>query len=92
MGAFLFKLCSVLALNKVDGLFGVDTIADRAWTEMSIGGANVVVPSNDSDGDGYGQDKFIPVAFTFEKGDPKFKVHGRCGEDHKHSSKPKPSK
>jgi hypothetical protein len=53
MGAFLFKLYSVLALNKVDGLFGVDTIIDRAWTEINISGANVVVPSNDSDGDGY---------------------------------------
>jgi hypothetical protein len=55
---------------------------------MSIGDASVVVPSNDSDG--YDQDKFILVAFTFDEENPKFKVHGRCGKDeHKHSSKPK---
>lgn len=55
---------------------------------MSIGDASVVVPSNDSNG--YGQDKFISVAFTFDKENPKFTVHGRCKRDHEHASKPKP--
>jgi hypothetical protein len=46
------------------------------------------VPSSDSDG--YDQDKFIPVAFTFGKENPKFKVYRKCGKDeHEHSSKPK---
>ncbi|TAQ85578.1 hypothetical protein B7494_g6089 [Chlorociboria aeruginascens] len=68
-------------------LFGIDTIAKDAWTEMSIGDASVVVRSNDSDG--YDQDKFIPVAVTFDKKNPKFKIHGKCGKgEHKHSSKP----
>lgn len=47
---------------------------------------SVVVPSND--GNGYGDNRFIPVAFVFDEKEPKFKVHGRCGKDHKHSSKP----
>src|SRR5579859_1658829 len=54
--AFLADFLSVLALNGCDGLFGIDTIAKAAWSEMSIGDASVVVPSNDSDG--YNQDKF----------------------------------
>ncbi|KAK7393946.1 hypothetical protein QQX98_013268 [Neonectria punicea] len=57
------------------------------WSEMKIGDASVVVPSNDS-GD-YDQDKFIPVAFAFDEEKPTFRVHGKCGKDHKHSSKPK---
>ncbi len=67
-------------------MFGIDTVAKTPWSEMKIGDASVVVPSNDSDG--YDQDKFIPVAFEFDEETPKFKVHGRCGKDHKHSSKP----
>jgi hypothetical protein len=79
---------SVLALNKCNGLFGIDTNAKGAWTEVSIGNASVVMPSNDSNS--YDQDKFIPVAFMFDKENPKFKAHGKCGKGgHKHSSKPK---
>ena len=85
--AFVLDFLSVLALNGCDALFGIDTIAKGAWTEMSIGDASVVVPSNDSDA--YDQDKFIPVAFTFDEEKSKFKVHGRCGKgEHKHTSKP----
>jgi hypothetical protein len=85
MSAFLSDFLSVLALNGCDGLFGIDTIAKVAWSEISIGDASVVVPSNDSDG--FNQDKFIPVAFVFDE-KPKFRVHGKYGKDHKHSSKP----
>ncbi|POR33052.1 hypothetical protein TPAR_06752 [Tolypocladium paradoxum] len=84
--AFIAEFLSVLASNGCDGLFGIDTIAKGAWSEMKIGDASVVVPSNNSDG--CDQDKFIPVAFAFEEKKPKFTVHGRCGENHKHSSKP----
>jgi hypothetical protein len=53
---------------------------------MSIGDASVVVPSND---DAYDQGKFIPVAFTFDEEEPKFKTHGKCSKgQHKHTSKP----
>jgi hypothetical protein len=54
---------------------------------MKIGDASVVVPSNDSET--YNQDKFIPVAFAFDEEKPKFKVHGRCGIDQRHTSKPR---
>ncbi|KAL9063187.1 MAG: hypothetical protein Q9161_009605 [Pseudevernia consocians] len=84
--AFLSDFLSVLASNGCDGLFGVDTLAKDAWSEMKIGDASVVVPSNHSDD--YDQDKFIPVAFAFEKEKPTFTVHGKCGKDHKHTSKP----
>ncbi|KAI9866784.1 MAG: hypothetical protein M1813_000726 [Trichoglossum hirsutum] len=83
---FLSDFLSVLALNGCDGLFGTGTIAKAAWSEMSIGDASAVVPSNDSDG--YNQDRFIPVALVFDEEKPKFRVHGKCGKDHKHSSKP----
>ncbi|KFY95010.1 hypothetical protein V498_03582 [Pseudogymnoascus sp. VKM F-4517 (FW-2822)] len=84
--AFIEEFLSVLASNGCDGLFGIDTIAKDAWSEMKIGDANVVVPSNS--GNDYDDEKFIPVAFTFEKEKPRFTVHGRCGSNHKHSSKP----
>jgi hypothetical protein len=86
--AFLLDFLSVLASNGCDSLFGIDTIAKGAWSEMKIGDASVVVSSNDSDG--YDQDKFIPVAFAFDEEKPKFRVHGKCGKDHKHTSKPTP--
>lgn len=49
-------------------------MAKGVWTEMGIGDASVVVPSIDT----YDQDKFIPVAFMFDKENPRFKVHGKC--------------
>lgn len=49
---------------------------------MNIGHASVAVPSNGSED----QNKFIPVAFTFDEKKPKFKVHGKCKRDHKHTS------
>lgn len=76
----------MLAANNVDGLFGIDTLAKDAWSEMKLGDASVVVPSNNSNG--FDKDKFIPVAFAFDDDRPKCRVHGRCGSDHKHSSKP----
>lgn len=86
--SFLSDFLDVLESNKCAGLFGIDTIAKSAWIEMSMGNASVVVPSNASDSFDY--DKFIPVAFTFDEENPKFKVHGKCGKgEHKHSSKPK---
>ena len=85
---FLSDLISVLTLNGCDGLFGVDSLATADWTEMKVGDASVVVPSNDSDD--YDKDEFIPVAFAFDEEQPKFKVHGKCGRGwHEHTSKPK---
>ena len=71
----------------MEGLLGIDTLAKEPWSEMKIGDASVVVPSHDSDN--YDKDKFIPVAFAFDEKKPSFRVHGKCGKDHKHSSKPK---
>ncbi|KAM0800333.1 hypothetical protein BDR22DRAFT_806374, partial [Usnea florida] len=88
--AFLSDFLSVLHSNECDGLFGMDTLAKDAWSEMKIGDASVVVPSNH--GDDYDQDKFIPVAFAFEEEKPAFTVHGRCGVDHEHTNPaPKPA-
>ncbi|KAM3463499.1 hypothetical protein MY5147_009653 [Beauveria neobassiana] len=84
--AFLAEFISVLASNECSGVFGIDTIAKNAWAEIKVGDASVVVPSNESTS--YDEDKFIPVAFAFGDDDPKFKVHGKCGKDHKHTSKP----
>lgn len=87
--AFLFDFLSVLALNGCDGLFGIDTLTKGARSEMSIGHASVMVPSNVSDG--YDKVKFIPVAFAFDQEMPKFTAHGKCGQaQHKHTSKPAP--
>ena len=52
---------------------------------MSIGTASVVVPSNNDKGN---HDNFIPVALAFDKEKSGFRVHGRCGKDHKHTTKP----
>lgn len=32
---------------------------------------------------------YIPVAIAFDEEKPGFRVHGNCGTDHKHTSKPK---
>ncbi|KAJ9634517.1 hypothetical protein H2199_008974 [Coniosporium tulheliwenetii] len=86
--AFLSDFLSVLAINRCDEIFGIDTIAKGgAWIEMKIGEASVTVPMNDGDCDN--QEEFIAVAFIFDKEKPEFRVHGRCGKDHKHTTKPK---
>ena len=85
---FLVDFLSVLAVNGMIGLFSIDTIADNAWTELGIGNASVVVPSNETDD--YDKDDFVPVALTFDEERPGFKVHGKCGKgEHKHQSKPR---
>ncbi|XDG01789.1 hypothetical protein ABKA04_001404 [Annulohypoxylon sp. FPYF3050] len=83
---FVQEFLSTLSNNKCENLFGIDTLAANSWSELKIGDASVVVPSNDEGT--YDQDKFIPVAFAFDEEKPKFKVHGKCGKDHKHTSKP----
>ncbi|KAF8961230.1 hypothetical protein BDZ97DRAFT_1664500 [Flammula alnicola] len=89
MPEFLMDFLTVLTSNKCNCLFGIDTIAERAWTEIKIGDASVVVPSDDRKG--YNQEKFIPVAFAFDKEKSKFQVHGRCAKDHRHmNGRPKP--
>lgn len=84
--AFVDELLSVLTSNGCDGLFGIDTVAKKDWSEMKIGDASVVVSSHD--GDDYDQDKFISVAFVFDEKKPKFRVHGRCTSNHRHTSRP----
>jgi hypothetical protein len=63
--------------------FGIDTVADTAWSELTIGDASVVVPCGDDIE--HDQDKYIPVAFAFSEDKPSFIVHERCGSDHKHT-------
>ena len=77
------ELASILASNGCEGLFGIDTLGDEDWTELNIGDASVVVPSDGNEGEDY-----IPVAFAFDDKTPGFRVHGKCGKDHKHTSKP----
>jgi len=45
MPAFLLDRLSVLVSNQCSGLFGIDTIAKGAWSEMKISDASVVVLS-----------------------------------------------
>lgn len=82
---FVDEFLAVLAENNISGMFGIDTLAKESWAEMKIGEASVVVPS---EGNAFDAEKFIPVAFAFEDAKPGFIVHGKCGKDHKHSSKP----
>ncbi|CAD6447778.1 e4d5ba55-7e96-4408-bfa6-a455d9d763fb [Sclerotinia trifoliorum] len=80
---FIAELTNVLASNSCEGLFGIDTLGVDDWTELSIGNASVVVPSNGTD-----RENYIPVAFAFDEKKAGFRVHGKCGSDHKHTSKP----
>ncbi|KAJ6780651.1 hypothetical protein PWT90_01747 [Aphanocladium album] len=82
-GAFMAELATVLRSNGCEDMFGIDTVADSAWSELSVGNASVVVPcSDDSEFD---KEEYIPVAFAFQEDKPAFIVHGRCGSDHKHT-------
>lgn len=82
---FIAELDHVLTLSDCKGLFGIDTLAEDDWTELTIGDASVVVPSNGKEG----EEKYIPVAFAFDDRKSGFRVHGKCGKDHKHTSKPR---
>lgn len=82
---FIQELSNVLSLNSCGGLFGIDTLATSDWSELTINDSSIVVPSNGDDVHGY-----FPVAFAFTGTEPGFRVHGKCGKDHKHSSKPPP--
>ena len=63
--------------------FGIDTIAAKDWAEATIGNASVVVPCKDEP-----HERYIPVALAFDNQKPSFRVHGRCGSNHTHTSKP----
>ena len=84
--AFVADFLTVLAVNGCTGLFCIDTLASSNWSEIKIGDASVVVPSNDEER--HDNDEFIPVAFAFDEKTPDFKVHGRCVVEHKHTTKP----
>ena len=84
--AFLSEFLSILTSNGCDGLFGIDTLAKGAWSEIKIGDASAVVPSHGNDH--YNENEFIPVALAFDEEKPKFTVHGRCGKNHKYTTKP----
>jgi len=77
---FLADFANVLTRNQCLGLFGIDTLAESDWLETKIGETSVVMPTNGHNGYDY-----IPVAFAFENDKPGFKVHGRCGKDHRHT-------
>jgi len=80
---FLEDFSAALTSNGCDGMFGLDTISRNSWAEITIGNASVVVPS-----DGNHHENFISVALEFDNEQPRFRVHGKCGTDHKHTSKP----
>ena len=82
--AFVRELVTVLEDNGCAEMFGIDTKADIAWLENTKQGASYTFPNNDDAGaDAAG---FIPVAFAFEKDEPKFIVHGRCSsQEHRHT-------
>lgn len=84
--AFLADFLATLLAYGCVGVLGLDTRYKCDWAETKLGEASVVVPSH---GTGYDKEKFIPVSFAFEKDKSGFKVHGKCGKDHRHSSKPK---
>ncbi|KAL8755705.1 MAG: hypothetical protein Q9184_004720 [Pyrenodesmia sp. 2 TL-2023] len=81
---FMAELEHVLTVSDCKGLFGIDTLAEDDWTELTVGNASVVVPSNGKER----EKAYIPVAFAFDERKPGFRVHGKCGKDHKHTSKP----
>ncbi|KAI0436239.1 hypothetical protein F4803DRAFT_542987 [Xylaria telfairii] len=81
---FIAELADILTSNGCNGLFGIDTLNQNDWTELSIGNASVVVPSNGNER----EDSYIPVAIAFDEKNSGFRVHGKCGKDHKHTSKP----
>ncbi|KAL8977094.1 MAG: hypothetical protein Q9205_007034 [Flavoplaca limonia] len=81
---FIAELDHILTLSDCKGLFGIDTLAEDDWTELTIGNASVVVPSNGKEM----EEMYIPVAFAFDDRKSGFRVHGKCGKDHKHTSKP----
>ncbi|KAI4184372.1 MAG: hypothetical protein LQ346_006128 [Caloplaca aetnensis] len=81
---FIAELDHVLTLSDCKGLFGIDTLAEDEWSELTVGNASVVVSSNGNER----EEAYIPVAFAFDDRKPGFRVHGKCGKDHKHTSKP----
>ena len=85
---FVAEFTNVLASNGCEGLFGIDTLVDNDWTELKIGNASIVVPSNGKDK----EETYIPVAFAFDDQKPGFKIHGKCRVNHAHTSKPPPPK
>ena len=82
--AFVADFASTVSSIGCEGLFGIDTLGKEDWTEMKIGDASVVVPSNGNDR----ADAYIPVSFAFDGYTPGFRVHGKCGKNHTHTSKP----
>lgn len=75
------QMCSPRTV--ANGLFGIDTLVDRDWAELTIGNSSDVVPSKGGESEDY-----IPVSFAFDDKRPGYRVHGKCGTDHKHTSKP----
>lgn len=85
--AFLSDFLEVLAANGCAGVFGIDTLAETDWSELTIGDASVVVPCK-TNNEHEANDMLIPVAFEFNDKRPAFKVHGRCKINHRHTSTP----
>jgi hypothetical protein len=77
-------LTNVLASNGCKRLFSIDILAEEDWTELTIGNACAVVPSDGRER----EEAYIPVAFAFDDKTPSFRVHGKCSSNHKHTSKP----
>ncbi|KAK0614924.1 3-hydroxybutyryl-CoA dehydratase [Bombardia bombarda] len=82
--SFAAEVASALSMAGFDGLFGIDTLEKEDWSELKIGNASVVVPSNGNER----ADAYIPVAFAFDETSAGFRVHGKCSKQHRHTSKP----
>lgn len=85
---------SILASHGYEGLFGINTREKEDWAEITIDNASVVVPHSQVGTEGGVEAEpaatpaYIPVAFVFDDQRRGFRVHGKCGKDHKHTSKP----
>ncbi|MCJ1463903.1 hypothetical protein MMC07_002512 [Pseudocyphellaria aurata] len=81
---FIAEFTSILTSNVCEGLFGIDTLVEHDWIELTIGNASVVVPSKGKDR----EEDYIPVAFAFDYKKPGFRVHGKCVKGHRHTPRP----
>lgn len=80
--AFLRDLDSVLQEIDCQGSLGIETAGRHDWAEISIGGASVVVRSNNVPLTGY-----VPVSFLFDKDELGAETKKVCGRDVRHTSK-----
>jgi len=84
---FMEEFSAALASSGCAGMFGLDTISRNSWAEMTVGNASVVVRSTGDE-----HEDFVSVALEFDSEQPRFRVHGKCKSNHKHTTKPATTK